>query len=265
MTLVDSADSILMLYSYAGFPTTNKWSLIKRRDETEINNLEGGNNVGPASHSFDIGDRRVNQNDATSILPSPELRNDKEVESSMKLGTEGSPNIAVYTGTPEESRMVEGEVVDRQNNLKFYTMSNLSIALTIISILVAFRYEISSAFIDLSFTGFFSISIITIMGLIGERCSQCQEAAQRGDGGGLAGSWWRGWAKVYFLSLHLEILSSLLIPKANDNSGFIGAGIVGVFVILVLGWYTIRWVIKQWKRRGTSPSVEGEMKQPRNP
>jgi hypothetical protein len=41
-----------------------------------------------------------------------------------------------------------------------------------------------------------SISLITIMGLIGENCSSCTEAAEDPNGGGLAGSWWRGWAKV---------------------------------------------------------------------
>lgn len=44
------------------------------------------------------------------------------------------------------------------------------------------------------------------MGLIGENCKACREAAEAedGHGGGLAGSWWRAWA------------------TANDNSGFIG-------------------------------------------
>lgn len=30
MVIVDSADSVLMLYSYAGFMDQNKWALIKR-------------------------------------------------------------------------------------------------------------------------------------------------------------------------------------------------------------------------------------------
>lgn len=41
-----------------------------------------------------------------------------------------------------------------------------------------------------------SISLITVMGLIGEHCTKCTEAAEDPNGGGLAGSWWRGWAKV---------------------------------------------------------------------
>ena len=42
----------------------------------------------------------------------------------------------------------------------------------------------------------FSISLIEIMGLIGENCTKCTEAAEDPNGGGLAGSWWRAWAKV---------------------------------------------------------------------
>ena len=41
-----------------------------------------------------------------------------------------------------------------------------------------------------------SISSIEIMGLIGENCAKCTEAAEDPNGGGLAGSWWRAWAKV---------------------------------------------------------------------
>lgn len=37
------------------------------------------------------------------------------------------------------------------------------------------------------------------MGLIGDNCTQCQDAANDPDGGGLAGSWWRAWARVGLL------------------------------------------------------------------
>lgn len=63
--------------------------------------------------------------------------------------------------------------------VKRNVMSGLGIILTVMSILVAF-----------------AISLITIMSLIGDQCKQCQEAANAADGGGLAGEWWRGWAKV---------------------------------------------------------------------
>ncbi|KAG9105263.1 hypothetical protein FRC07_009446, partial [Ceratobasidium sp. 392] len=95
------------------------------------------------------------------------------------------------------------------------TMSSLSIVLTLLSILVAF-----------------SISLITIMGLIGENCGPCREAAEDPDGGGLAGRWWRGWA------------------RANDMSGFIGAAVVACFAVIVAGWYGGRWILR--KRRNAS-------------
>lgn len=34
------------------------------------------------------------------------------------------------------------------------------------------------------------------MGLIGDNCKPCQDAANDPDGGGLAGRWWRGWDAV---------------------------------------------------------------------
>jgi hypothetical protein len=49
---------------------------------------------------------------------------------------------------------------------------------------------------DLMIRGWSSISLIEILGVIGENCSSCVEAAEAEDGGGLAGSWWRFWAGV---------------------------------------------------------------------
>jgi len=59
------------------------------------------------------------------------------------------------------------------------------------------------------------------MGLIGEKCGTCSAAEEHDKG--LAGGWWRFWA------------------EANNNSGYIGAGIVGSFVLVVGGWYGGRW------------------------
>lgn len=78
------------------------------------------------------------------------------------------------------------------------------------------------------------------MSLIGEECAPCLAAAESedADGGGLAGRWWRGWA------------------EAGDNSGYIGAGIVGAFVAIVGGWYGWRWVLG--RRKGVRREGEGE-------
>lgn len=122
MTLVDSADSVLVLYSYAGLPITPSWSLFTRAEP------EGAMDT----------DRKDDEPPTQTVAPP-----------------------------------------DTQSRAKTNAMSSLSIILTLMSILVAF-----------------AISFITIMGLIGERCSQCAAAANAEDGGGLAGSWWRVWAKV---------------------------------------------------------------------
>lgn len=85
------------------------------------------------------------------------------------------------------------------------------------------------------------------MSLVGEQCKECQQAVNRADGGGLAGSWWRGWANVGInINLYNPILafSQYSFLQANANSGYIGAGIVATFLVLVAGWYLFRWIFK---------------------
>ena len=79
---------------------------------------------------------------------------------------------------------------------------------------------------------FVSISLITILSLIGENCRKCREAAEADDGhgGGLAGGWWRAWA------------------AASDASGYIGAGIVGGFAVVVAGWYGGHWLVRRLRK-----------------
>ncbi|CAK5269908.1 unnamed protein product [Mycena citricolor] len=163
MALLDSADSVLMLYSYSGFP----------------------------EHSWALFEPSVTESETVS---GPPRLDDKAPE----------PDVAQLT---------------RDQRVKMNVMSKLSIVLTIMSILVAF-----------------SISLITIMGLIGDQCTPCQRAANAPDGGGLAGKWWRGWA------------------NANDNSGYIGAAIVGGFVFLVAFWYLVRHL----RLRGQVGTIQAE-------
>lgn len=40
--------------------------------------------------------------------------------------------------------------------------------------------------------------------------------------------------------------------KANDKSGFIGAAIVGVFLLVVVGWYVGQWAAKKLKHQEKS-------------
>ncbi|KAJ4491497.1 high-affinity nickel-transport protein-domain-containing protein [Lentinula edodes] len=169
MTLIDSLDSVLMLYSYAGFP----------------------------EHSLRIFEKSRLHRDSISELTHPG-------------GDEIKVDIPVSTEPQSEAEIQ----ITRNAQVKQNAISGLSILLTLMSIMVAL-----------------SISLIEIMALIGNNCTSCQTAAQAEDGGGLAGRWWRGW------------------NVANNNIGYIGAGIVGAFVVLVGGWYAFTWVIKRIRRR----------------
>ncbi|GAA5855553.1 hypothetical protein JCM5353_006025 [Sporobolomyces roseus] len=85
---------------------------------------------------------------------------------------------------------------------------SMSVVLTVISIVVALL-----------------ISITEFMGLALEECASCSEAAENDSG--LSGQWWRFWQSI------------------NDNSGYLGAGVVGLFICVFGGWGIGRW----WKRR----------------
>jgi high-affinity nickel-transport protein len=162
MTLIDSLDSIMMLYSYTGFPERRFTLFVK-----------SGSPRSPSGQGSDLDEDR-----------------------------------------PENINM----------RVKMNAMSGLSIILTLMSILVAFGYVFFKKMTGMLFIPpLVSISLITIMGLIGEECTPCREAAEDGDNHSLAAMWWRAWA------------------RANEQSGYIGAAIVGAFLVLVLGWYCIRW------------------------
>jgi len=185
MTLIDSADSVLMLYSYSGFP------------ERTLAVIDTSNLIAEAEGCPEPVEK-------TSVPVAPDT-----IENGLS-GSHDQVTEFPEPPAPEKSiSMDNGDNTDsritRDLRVKLNVMSNLSLILTAMSILVAF-----------------SISLITIMGLIGDQCARCREAANASDGGGLAGKWWRGWA------------------NANDNSGYIGAAIVGAFVVVVTCWYMVR-------------------------
>lgn len=96
------------------------------------------------------------------------------------------------------------------------------------------------------------------MGLIGENCTSCQEAAEDPDGGGLAGSWWRAWARVSWPSqsrfcIEHDMQCVALTSQANDQSGYIGAAIVGVFAAILLGYHVGKWGLKKWGEKKNGP------------
>ncbi|CUA68786.1 Hydrogenase nickel incorporation protein HupN [Bradyrhizobium diazoefficiens USDA 110] [Rhizoctonia solani] len=204
MTLVDSADSVLMLYSYADFPEKG-FALFEHRDITVSEHSSVSSQSAPETQPGPSTSAEITRvplspkQSITSHHTLPDLEHNNPADSELQAGL-GEDE---YKITLTEQRTLEQAAKN--------TMSGLSIILTLLSILVAF-----------------SISLITIMGLIGENCSPCREAAEDPNGGGLAGSWWRGWA------------------RANDMSGFIGAAIVGCFVVIVVGWYGGRRLLRRY-------------------
>ncbi|KAF9565754.1 NicO-domain-containing protein [Agrocybe pediades] len=193
MTLVDSADSILMLYSYTGF-ADKSLLIFSRKDKA----------TPEAQLPQDVLDEK----------PSPVNEPTQPLCSALEDPEKRDIEAATAATTPQGRK--EDETIERDTRVKMNVMSGLSIVLTLMSILVAF-----------------SISLITIMGLIGEQCGSCVAAAEADDGhgGGLAGSWWRGWA------------------NANDKSGFIGVAIVGVFLLIVLLWFGVGWARRKIESR----------------
>ena len=60
-----------------------------------------------------------------------------------------------------------------------------------------------------------------------------------------------GMAAYVDLSADRELTAAMaMVQQANNNSGYIGAGIVGTFVLVVGGWYGGRWAFAK-RKRGT--------------
>ncbi|KZV82273.1 NicO-domain-containing protein [Exidia glandulosa HHB12029] len=185
MSLVDSLDSVLMVHSYAGFPE-HKFKLLES-SPPRISKESSKEALPPAHDLPAVNTSQTSGQDVVAAHPPPDDAAEGDVE----------------VGKPvhEEDQTQEAAILRVKRN----AMSNLSIVLTVMSILVAF-----------------SISLITTMGLIGEHCAACRDAAENDPG--LAGKWWRGWA------------------KANDKSGFIGAAIIATFLLVVVIWYGVRYI-----------------------
>lgn len=161
MSLVDSLDSVLMLYAYAqpDLRSDPKRRFLLWTAREEDMPMDGTIEVVPTTEA-----EVVNEEDPHTKPTSPSADDDS----------------AVKLLDPEVTAVDEAaEARARSLEAKTATISSLSISLTLLSIVVAL-----------------SISLIEIMGLIGENCAKCTEAAEDPNGGGLAGSWWRAWARV---------------------------------------------------------------------
>ena len=126
MTLIDSSDSILMLYSYSGFPERSFFIFAKSEGDSEPMK-----DTVPVPLSENASDDK-NGNAKNDLQDN---RNDNEKN--------GSPEKMLDT-TQSRSMASQGHASDsamaRDIRVKMNMMSGLSIILTLMSILVAFRY-----------------------------------------------------------------------------------------------------------------------------
>ncbi|KAE8271421.1 hypothetical protein A4X09_0g911 [Tilletia walkeri] len=78
----------------------------------------------------------------------------------------------------------------------------------------------------------FSICIIEVFGIVAEQCKSCAAAAsvEPDSQRTLSGRWWAFWS------------------AASDQLGYIGAGIVGVFILIMFSWWLGKRLYK-WRLR----------------
>ncbi|WWC88236.1 uncharacterized protein L201_003142 [Kwoniella dendrophila CBS 6074] len=232
MSLVDSLDSVLMLYAYAT-PSTDspegKLSLFQQSQQDSksiLINVEEEEVVPalPINAKTEIGMRptTAENHEGGEIEALERADQEDQYQHKSTLPTEAAEHLPVFEqagGSCAVERGIQaGRIVDHRQErflrVKTATMSNFSIVLTLLSIVVAL-----------------SISLITMMGLIGENCGKCTEAAEDPNGGGLAGRWWRAWF------------------RANDQSGYIGAAIVGCFAAILIGYYGVNFGMRRYRNK----------------
>jgi nickel/cobalt transporter (NiCoT) family protein len=199
MTLLDSIDSILMLYSYTGF-AEHRFQLFEPVLETDARDHKSSvyreaaaTSVSPAQLPRSEGSH---ENEIEPCPLSAALSEQSEKNGSSQ-GNMEQPVEVQLEDTDAKIRDIRKEA-QRELLVKRNMMSGLSILLTLMSIVVAFRYEFPPEPTTSNPTDTLlcvSISLITIMGLIGDKCVTCSAAAKN-DNKGLAGGWWRFWAKV---------------------------------------------------------------------
>ena len=122
MTLVDSADSIIMLYSYTGFPERSLVVFSKEKVETP---------------------KEVDAEEAKPI--SDEKMKSEAVQEISEVAIT-DPEKALEEEAAEQRRVIpaiQPATTETDNRVKMNVMSGLSIILTLMSILVAFRYAVT--------------------------------------------------------------------------------------------------------------------------
>ena len=128
MTLIDSLDSIIMLYSYAGFPERG-WELIRHKRPKGKRRLPLVQNDEEVEATFEVP-----QGVHSGSLSKKLVRDEQGRRGSVTAGANA------VLGVDNE----DDEDQKRKRVLKDNAMSGLSIVLTMISIILAFTYVSSS-------------------------------------------------------------------------------------------------------------------------
>lgn len=124
MTLVDSVDSILMLYSYTGF-ADHSWRIFEpSRSPSRTGNARSVNKHGAASST---------EERTAEVCP---VTNEVDPVNQSRNAIEPESKTVNNAGDSDAARQARA---DRMLLVKRNTMSQLSITLTTMSILLAFR------------------------------------------------------------------------------------------------------------------------------
>lgn len=123
MTLVDSVDAILMLYSYSGFPDRS-WAIFEKAIVPEDGDI------------FQVPGNTAQGNPSVQEVSPPAL---EEGIQEISRTEQEPPDAPEETKVPKNSEL-RSLCLARDLRVKKNTMSGLSIVLTLMSILVAFRF-----------------------------------------------------------------------------------------------------------------------------
>ncbi|CAO1637034.1 unnamed protein product [Parajaminaea phylloscopi] len=236
MTFVDSCDSVLMVYAYAPplrEPGSNqKWWSLWEQTRPDCGPAAGTSRRPAGGSAMDSPSppSRAIPHDAHDSQ-AEEACADPQYEGKVDDVVLARPGDLEKAEAPHENttapQLTEPPIAA--------TAQTLSLLLTSLSIILAF-----------------AISCIVLMSLIASQCGPCSAAAKAhddysaaeapmtmsggrdgddDDDGGLAGRWWSFWL------------------KAGDASGYIGAGIVAVFLVCGLGWWLTRACKGRRRRR----------------
>lgn len=134
MTLVDSTDSILMLYSYSGF-TERSWTLFEQSTKSDAPNLVVATSVVEVQRDLPLRPEDTQSLDATALQKTTTNKSDPESFPSPDHLSSITPNL---NATPPVNMNRDSRAAS-DTRAKMNVMSGLSIILTLMSILVAFR------------------------------------------------------------------------------------------------------------------------------